>query len=107
MAALAIDALSWLALAGGAFFIVVGAIGLIRMPDVFSRLHPAGMIDTMGVVLTVLGLALQAGLSQVTVKLVLIVVFVLFTSPTATHALAHAAVAGGLRPWRRSGEPER
>ena len=102
--ALALDLLSWAALVAGAFFIVVGGIGLVRMPDVFSRMHPAGLIDTLGVALTVIGLALQAGPGQVTVKLVLIVVFVFFTSPTATHAVAHAAVAGGLRPWTRERE---
>jgi multicomponent Na+:H+ antiporter subunit G len=98
----ALDVLSWLALGAGAVFVVGGGIGLVRLPDFYTRLHAAGLVDTLGAFLIVVGLALQAGLTQVTIKLVLILVFLFFTSPTATHAVAHAAVAGGLKPWSRS-----
>ena len=99
------DILSWLLLIGGAFFLLTGSIGLVRMPDFFSRTHPGGMVDTLGAGLTIAGLALQSGFTLVTVKLVLILVFLLLTGPTATHALAHAALVSGLKPWtRRAGE---
>ncbi len=96
-----VDALSWLFLIAGSLFVITGGIGLVRMPDFFSRLHPAGLIDTLGAVLIVAGLVLQAEGWQVPVKLVLVLVFVFFTSPTATHAVAHAAIAEGLEPWTK------
>lgn len=98
---LLIDLLSWVLLAGGSFFILTGSIGLLRMPDFFSRTHPAGLIDTLGASLIIGGLILQSGATQVSIKLVLILILLFLTSPTATHALAQAALAGGLKPWRR------
>lgn len=93
-----VDGLSWLALASGGLFILIGAIGLHRLPDFWARLHAAGVIDTAGAGLMIVGLMLQAGLSLVTLKLALIGVSVFITSPTATHAIAQAAFAAGLRP---------
>ena len=98
---LILDLLSWLLLIAGSFFVVTGGIGLVRMPDFFTRLHPAGVVDTMGASLVVAGLIIQEGATQVSVKLLLILVFLFFTSPTATHAVAHAALAGGLEPWTK------
>ncbi len=95
------DALGWLLLLAGSFFVVSGGIGLVRMPDFFTRMHPAGVVDTLGAALIVAGLIVQAGPTQVTIKLLLILAFLFFTSPTATHAVAHAALAGGLVPWTR------
>ena len=104
---MAVDILSWLLLIGGGFFILTGSVGLLRMPDFYSRTHPGGVVDTMGAGLTIAGLMLQGGLTLITVKLALILVFLLLTGPTATHALAHAALVSGLKPWtRRSGETE-
>jgi|TARA_B100000315_G_scaffold110577_1_gene101395 multicomponent Na+:H+ antiporter subunit G len=96
-----LDILSWISIAIGAFFVLVGGIGIWRMPDLFSRMHPAGIIDTAGAGFLLLGLLLQSGDWLVSVKLVLIFVFLLFTSPVATHALAHAALLDGLKPWTR------
>ena len=87
----------------GSMMLIIGGIGMVRLPDVFSRMHGAGIIDTMGACTILLGLTFQAGLSIVTLKLVLIIVFIVFTSPTATHALARAALHGGARP--QLGEP--
>lgn len=98
MMAFVIDMLSWACLLGGGFFVLVGGIGLLRLPDFFTRLHAAGITDTLGAGLIVLGLALQSGLSLVTVKLFLLLGFLIFTSPTATHAIARAAAHGQLRP---------
>lgn len=92
------DILSWALLLGGGAISVIGGIGLIRMPDLFTRMHAAGLIDTLGIGLIAVGLMLQSGFTLVTVKLVILVVLVLFTSPTSTHALAKAALHGGVKP---------
>ncbi len=92
------EGLSWACLLSGGFFLVAGGIGMLRLPDFYTRMHPAGVIDTMGAGLILLGLMIQAGFSLVTVKLLLIALFLLFTSPTAVHALAKAARHGGLEP---------
>ena len=93
-----LDLLSWISLMTGSIFLIIGAIGLIRFPDFFTRLHAASVVDTSGCILIMFGLMLQAGLSIVTVKLVLIVIFILFTTPAAAHALAKAALHGELKP---------
>jgi len=92
------DILSWAAILSGSALCLIGAWGMIRLPDMYSRMHGAGIIDTLGVGLILIGLIFQAGLTLVTAKLVLILVFIFFTSPTATHALARAALNGGLEP---------
>lgn len=100
MAISVIDLLSWIALVAGGFFGIVGGIGIVRFPDLFTRFHAAGITDTLGAALILIGLMLQAGASLVSVKLLLIFAFILFTSPTATHALAKAALHGRVRPMR-------
>lgn len=89
---------SWILLAAGGLFSLVGGIGLLRMPDFYTRVHAASVTDTLGVCLILLGLALQSGWTLVTAKLVVIGLLILFTSPTATHALAKAALERGLQP---------
>ena len=93
-----IDALSWACLVGGGFFCVVGGVGLLRMPDFYTRMHAASVIETLGAGLILLGLLLQAGFTLVAVKLLLVGVLIFFASPTATHALARAAMARGVQP---------
>ena len=93
-----LDILSWICLLIGSFFAISGGVGLLRFPDFFSRLHPAGMTDTLGAGLILLGLMFQAGFSLVSVKLIMILGFLLLTNPTATHALAKSALHGKLRP---------
>ena len=88
-----VDAVSWLLLLGGSFFLIVGAVGLVRLPDFYARMHGAGVTDTGGAGLILLGLMVQGGLTLVTVKLFLILVFLWFTSPAACHALAKASLA--------------
>ena len=95
---LVVEILSWALLVTGATFMLLSALGMIRLPDFFTRLHGASLADTGGAALMLLGMMLQAGFTLVTVKLVLIGVFLFFTSPTATHAVAHAALIGGLSP---------
>lgn len=82
----------------GAFFFVVGAIGIYRMPDVFTRMHAAGISDTVGAGLLLTGMMFFSGFSLVTVKLAIILLIFLFFSPTSTHALAQAALHAGLKP---------
>ena len=94
-----IHVLSGIFLLAGAFFAVVGALGVIRMPDLFTRLHAAGVTDTMGAGLILTGLMFQAGLSLVTLKLIILLAFVWFSSPVATYALARAALASGHEPF--------
>jgi multicomponent Na+:H+ antiporter subunit G len=93
-----IDVLSWAALLGGGFFYVVGAIGLNRMPDIFTRLHAVSVSETLGVGLMTLGMLLQAGPTLVAVKLILIMVVLMWTGAVATHALARAALHDGEKP---------
>jgi multicomponent Na+:H+ antiporter subunit G len=99
-----IDVLSWICLAGGGFFCIVGAAGMLRMPDFYTRMHAASVIETLGVGLLLAGLMLQAGLTLITVKLAVIGLLVMFASPTASHALARAAMARGVEPLLDRGE---
>ncbi|MFC2157438.1 monovalent cation/H(+) antiporter subunit G [Acidobacteriota bacterium] len=93
-----IQILSILVISGGVFFLLVGSIGLIRLPDFFSRSHATGKADTLGILLVIFGLIIYEGLTLNSAKMLLILVFVAFTSPTATHALARAAYLIGVKP---------
>lgn len=95
---LILDIASWVLLMAGAVFYLVGCIGLIRMPDVFTRMHALSVAETAGVIFLVAGMMLQAGLTLVTVKLAIILATVLLTAPVASHALARAALFDGKRP---------
>ena len=93
-----IDILSWICLVVGGALGIVGGIGIHRFPDFYSRLHAVGITDTLCAILVLLGLGLQAGWSIAAFKLALIFVFLFFSSPTASHALANAALHSGLQP---------
>ena len=95
---LAFDVLSWISVVLGLFFMLVGTIGVLRMPDVFTRLHAAGMTDTLGAGFLILAMCFQAGVGLVLVRLLFVYAFLTFTSPIATHALARAALAAGVVP---------
>jgi multicomponent Na+:H+ antiporter subunit G len=100
------DLVSWVLIATGCFFMVTGGIGLVRLPDLYARFHAAGITDTAGAGLILVGVMVQAGFTLLTVKLIFILLFILFTSPTATHALARAARHDGLVPWLRRRPPD-
>ena len=91
----------------GLVFFTGGTVGILRFPDFYSRLHPAGKLDTAGLTTTMAALALftlfpfSAASVLTSVKLMLIVVFVFITSPTATHAIVDAGVRAGLAPWEK------
>jgi multicomponent Na+:H+ antiporter subunit G len=92
------ELLSWLLLVGGALFCVIGGIGLLRLPEFYSRMHGAGVTDTLGAGLVLIGLMLQPADWSATVKLAGILFFLYVTSPTAAHALIHAAYVDGDPP---------
>ena len=83
----------------GCIFVLAGALGVLRMPDFFTRMHAAGMTDTLGAEFILFGLILQAGFTQMSLKLLLVAFFLFVTSPTATHAIANAAQKSGLKPF--------
>lgn len=85
----------------GFLFILVAVVGLLRMPDFYTRLHALGKSDTLGVTLVLGGLALHAESWWLTGKIVLLLLIIFVANPTATHALARAAYHAGLRPWTR------
>ena len=91
----------------GFFFIATGVVGVLRLPDFFTRLHALGKSDTLGVALMTTALALHEGLSLNSLKILMIVVFVALANPTAAHVLGRAALKSGLVPWtREQGDPK-
>ncbi|MFW5970290.1 MAG: monovalent cation/H(+) antiporter subunit G [Halofilum sp. (in: g-proteobacteria)] len=108
---LLLDVLSWVAIAIGAFAVLTASLGLLRLPEFFSRTHSVGLLDTLGAGMILLGFSLQSGLSLITFKLALVFVFILITGPTAAHALARSALQSGVKPMslkeRGEGSSER
>ena len=95
---LALDILSWGLLTAGGVFVLVGGIGALRMPDLYTRMHAASVTDSIGPMLVIGGLMLQAGMTLASIKLAAILLFLLLTGPTASNALASAAILSGHRP---------
>ena len=90
----------------GLLFILLGVVGILRLPDFYTRLHAMGKCDTLGVALVLIALALYTGLTLSSAKLLLIAVFIGIANPTATHALGRAAIKAGLTPWTREKDDE-
>lgn len=90
---------SLMLLGAGTFFLFVGSIGLIRLPDFYTRIHAAAKSDTLGLGLAVIGLSIHQGLTLTTGKLLVVAAFVAITNPVGIHALARAAHITGLEPW--------
>jgi multicomponent Na+:H+ antiporter subunit G len=93
------DGLAILLVLGGTFFMLVGSIGINRLPDFYTRTHASGKVDTLGILMFLGGLAVFEGFSLNAAKLLLIIAFVAATSPVASHALARSALRFGLKPW--------
>ena len=93
-----VNILSWFLIMVGSFSVITGAVGVLRLPDVYTRMHAASITDTLGAGSIIAGLILQAGLTLVAAKLFLILVFIFFTSPASSFALAHAALSSGGKP---------
>ena len=98
MAAIILDVLSFVLIGIGSFSLIIGALGVLRLPDVYTRMHAASITDTLGAGTIILGLIIQAGLTLVAGKLFLILIFLFFTSPASSFALAHAALSSGVKP---------
>ncbi len=93
-----LDTVSAILLAGGAFFCVVGGIGMLRMPDLYTRMHAASVIETLGAYLLLAGFMVESGFTLVSAKLAMVGLLLFFAAPAATHALARAAFARGVAP---------
>ncbi|WP_202526157.1 monovalent cation/H(+) antiporter subunit G [Sneathiella litorea] len=95
---LLLDIATWILLLAGSILLIITGFGLLRLPDLYTRIHAGGMADTLATFLIFVGLSLQSGFSLVSAKLLLVLVFVFFTSPTASYALAQASFVAGLKP---------
>ena len=95
---LIVDILAWAAILSGSVFVIIGAWGTVSFPDVWSRLHAVSVTDSAGMILLILGMCLHSGFTLVTAKLLIMGAFLFITGPTATHAVANAALVSGLRP---------
>lgn len=98
-----IQVLSWTFILSGSVFVILGAFGTLRFPDFWSRLHAVSVTDSAGMILLLVGMCLYSGFTLVTVKLIIIGVFLFITGPTSTHAVANAALMSGLRPKEAPG----
>ena len=85
----------------GLFFLIVGAVGFVRLPDVFTRSHALGITDTLGVVLVLSALALHQGLTPGALKTVLILILLFHLNPVISHTTVRAALRSGVKPWVR------
>jgi len=95
---LGLDLVSYGLLITGAIFVLAGSIGVVRLPDFYTRMHAAGVTDTLGAQMIIIGLIVQSGFTLVSAKLALLGLFIFLTSPTSTHAVANAAYRSGLKP---------
>lgn len=107
MMAVILDIISWIFLLGGSFFCLTGAVGLLRFPEFFSRIHAASLTDTLGASMILIGLMFQAGLGLALPKLILILIFSLLAGTTASHGMAKAALKSGLKPLDMQDEGDR
>ncbi|MEM7463479.1 MAG: monovalent cation/H(+) antiporter subunit G [Pseudomonadota bacterium] len=98
MIALLIEICSWILIVSGGAFAIIGAIGQLRFPDFWARLHAASVSDSAGMILLIAGMILQSGISLISVKLFVIGAFLYITGATSTHAVASAALVSGLKP---------
>ncbi|WP_438984109.1 monovalent cation/H(+) antiporter subunit G [Aequoribacter sp.] len=106
MIELVVDTVSWILIVGGSLFVVVGGIGALRMPDLFTRMHAASVTDSLAPILILSGLMLQSGLNLYTVKLFAILLFLLLSGPAASNALASAALLSGREETKPTQETQ-
>lgn len=94
-------------LVSGAFFMMAGSIGIVRLPNYFNRVHAASMSDTLGIILFTAGMMIYNGLDINSIKLLIIFILVALTNPVGSHALTRAAFYSGVKPWFRKDEKEK
>jgi multicomponent Na+:H+ antiporter subunit G len=99
------DLLGFSLILAGLTFMALGSLGIVRLPDFFSRAHAASKVDTVGIAVVLLGVAVTEGFTLSSGKVLLAALFVLLTNPVAAHALARAALFQGQKPWRRDPPP--
>lgn len=92
-----LDIISWVLIAVGSFCVLSGAVGVMRMPDFYTRLHPGSLAESLGTPMVLIGLMIQAGPTLIALKIFILILFLMLTSPTAGHALAKAALVHGLK----------
>jgi len=102
----AVGILAGILMGAGGLFCIVGAVGMLRMPDFYTRMHAASVIETLGAGLVIAGLVVLEGLTLESAKLAVLALLIFFASPTATHALARAARVRGLEPVLAERKPE-
>ena len=85
----------------GLFFIAVAGLGVLRLPDFYSRLHASGKSETLGMILSFLGLAIYEGINFTSVKFLFIAFFILLANPIGTHIICREAYRSGLKPWEK------
>ncbi len=85
----------------GLFFLVVAAIGMIRLPDVFSRSHAVALTDSLGALFLLVGLAVEHGFSPNALKILVVLGLLYMLNPVISHATVRAALRSGMKPWRR------
>ncbi len=99
-----LDILGLAIVALGLCFMLIGSIGIVRLPDFFARTHAASKVDTVGISIVIVGIACIEGPTMDGLKVLLAALFVMMTNPVSAHALARAAIRAGIVPWKR-GEP--
>jgi len=85
----------------GLFFMLVAALGMVRLPDVYTRSHAAGLTDSVGALLLLTGLALYQGFSANLVRVLIVLVLLYLLNPVITHATVRAALRSGIKPWTK------
>ncbi len=102
---LILDLASWILLVGGGAFLLIGGLGALRFQTLYARMHAASLTDSIGTLLVLLGILLQAGWTLAGAKIAAILIFMMLTGPTASYALANAAYLSGIRPGTGDEEP--
>ena len=95
------EILSIIFIVAGLFFLIVAAIGMIRLPDVFSRSHAVSLTDSLGAFLMLVGIALHEGLSINMLKILVVLILLYILNPVIAHATIRAALRSGLKPWQK------
>ncbi|CAI2717547.1 monovalent cation/H(+) antiporter subunit G [Nitrospina watsonii] len=95
------DILSIIFIVAGSFFLLVAAIGVIRLPDVFSRSHAVSLTDSLGAFLVLVGIAFHEGLDKNTLKILVVLALLYIQNPVIAHATVRAALRSGLKPWKK------
>ncbi len=93
-----VDWVSGILLGTGSAFVLIGAAGVMRMPDLYTRMHASSVTETLGMILVMAGLMVYTGWTLATFKLFAIALFLLFTAPVASYAMANAALLSGVEP---------